>query len=145
MKIDVRRAAEQELDFIAALEKENFSIPEKREDFEKMLDSSDKVLLVATLDGERAGYVAAYTVARESDILTIAVEPRFRGSGVGRALILALFDALDGESDAVFLEVRKSNEAARKLYASSGFCEIGSRKNYYKLPTEDAILYKKDL
>ena len=145
MKIDVRRAAEPDLDFIAALEKENFSISEKREDFEKMLDSVDKVLLVATLDGERVGYVAAYTVARESDILTIAVEPRFRGSGVGRALILALFDALSGESDAVFLEVRKSNEAARKLYASSGFCEIGSRKNYYKLPTEDAILYKKDL
>lgn len=145
MKIDVRRAAEPDLDFIAALEKENFSISEKREDFEKMLDSADKVLLVATLDGERVGYVAAYTVARESDILTIAVEPRFRGSGVGRALILALFDALSGESDAVFLEVRKSNEAARKLYASSGFCEIGSRKNYYKLPTEDAILYKKDL
>ncbi len=145
MKIDVRRATEFDLDFIAALEKDNFSIPEKREDFEKMLASPDKVLLVATLDGVRAGYVAAYTVARESDILTVAVEPRFRGSGVGRALIFALFDALSGESDAVFLEVRKSNEAARRLYVSSGFLEIGSRKNYYKLPTEDAILYKKEL
>jgi len=145
MKIDVKRAEASNLDFIAALEKENFSLPEKREDFEKMLTAPDKVLLVATLDGVQAGYVAAYTVARESDILTVAVEPCFRGSGVGRALIFALFDALSGESDAVFLEVRKSNEAARSLYASTGFCEIGLRKNYYKLPTEDAILYKKDL
>jgi len=145
MKIEVRRAAESDLDFIAALEKESFSIPEKREDFEKMLCSPDKVLLVATCDGECAGYVAAYTVVRESDILTVAVEPRFRGCGVGRELLCALFDALSGESDVIFLEVRESNGAARKLYTSAGFSVIGSRKNYYKLPTEDAILYKKDL
>lgn len=145
MKIEIRRAVTGDLDFIAALEKANFSLPESREDFLKMLTSPDKVLLVATLDGERAGYIAAYTVCRESDILTVATAPHFRKMGVGRALIDALFEELCGESDVVFLEVRESNAAARGLYLSCGFGEIGTRKNYYKLPTEDAILYKKDL
>ena len=145
MKIEVRRAAECDLDFIAALEKETFSVPESREDFEKMLTSGDKVLLVATLDGEAAGYICAYTVCRESDILTVATAKHFRKMGVGRALLDALFASLDGVSDAIFLEVRESNASARRLYASCGFSEIGTRKNYYKLPTEDAVLYKKDL
>lgn len=145
MKIEVRRAAESDIDFIAALEKENFTLGESREDFVKMLADGEKVLLVATLDGERAGYVAAYTVCRESDILTVAVESAFRKNGVGKALLSALFDALQGQSDALFLEVRASNDAARKLYLACGFSEIGTRRNYYKLPTEDAILYKKDL
>ena len=55
------------------------------------------------------------------------------------------FDELCGKSDAVFLEVRRSNGAAISLYTSLGFENIGVRKNYYKLPTEDALLYKKDL
>lgn len=145
MKIEVRRACECDIDFIAVLERETFSLPESREDFLKMLCDGEKVLLVATLDGAAVGYIAAYTVCRESDILTVATDPAFRKMGVGRALLLALFDALHGKSDAIFLEVRVTNSAARHLYTACGFEEIGMRKNYYKLPTEDAVLYKKDL
>ena len=145
MKIEVRKALDGDLDFIASLEKANFSLPEKREDFEKMIDDGEKVLLLATFNGEAAGYVAAYTVLGESDILTVAVEPKFRGNGIGKALIIALEKELFGKSEAIFLEVRRSNESAIRLYESSSFCKVGERKNYYKLPTEDAILYKKDL
>ena len=145
MEIKIRAAEECDLDFVAELEKATFSLPESREDFSKMLADDTKILLVALCDGERAGYIGAYTVLRESDILTVAVLPAFRKSGVGRALVNALFDSLLGSSDALFLEVRESNAAARALYASLGFCEVGVRKNYYKLPTENAVLYKKDL
>ena len=65
--------------------------------------------------------------------------------GVGRELVKALFSELAGVSDALFLEVRASNFAAISLYTSLGFEKVGVRKNYYKLPTEDAILYKKEL
>ena len=68
-----------------------------------------------------------------------------RGKGIGRALLLELENILSEKSDAVFLEVRRSNVSARRLYESCGFSAIGERRNYYKLPTEDAILYKKDL
>ena len=145
MKIEIKKAAESDLDFIAELEKATFSLPQSRQDFIDMTENPEKHLLVAMLDGERVGYIGAYTVCRESDIMTVAVLPAFRQKGVGRALVNSLFDELLGKSDTLFLEVRESNSTARKLYSSLGFCEVGTRKNYYKLPTENAILYKKDL
>ena len=40
----------------------------------------------------------------------------------------------------LFLEVRASNEAAISLYRAFGFNPVGTRKNYYKNPSEDACL-----
>jgi len=45
----------------------------------------------------------------------------------------------------VFLEVRASNLAARKLYERVGFIEAGSRPRYYRDPAEDAVVYRKTL
>ncbi|MCG4308343.1 ribosomal-protein-alanine N-acetyltransferase, partial [Enterococcus lactis] len=45
----------------------------------------------------------------------------------------------------VFLEVRLSNEAARKLYESEKFRILGKRKSYYRNPTEDAIIMSRKL
>jgi len=44
---------------------------------------------------------------------------------------------------AAFLEVRESNTAARALYGSRGFREIGRRKNYYRRPVEDALVMRR--
>lgn len=145
MRTEIRRATPSDIAFIAKLEAETFSLPQSAESLSEMANGCAKILLVATLDGEYAGYIGAYTVCRESDIMTVAVLPAFRKKGVGRALVNALFDELNGESDALFLEVRASNTAAISLYTSLGFERIGVRKNYYKSPTEDAILYKKEL
>jgi len=40
----------------------------------------------------------------------------------------------------VFLEVRKSNEAAIALYKKHGYKPVGLRKNYYTSPVEDAVI-----
>jgi ribosomal-protein-alanine N-acetyltransferase len=39
----------------------------------------------------------------------------------------------------VFLEVRRSNEAAIAMYEAAGFATLGVRPNYYRRPTEDAV------
>ena len=145
MKTEIRKAFESDADSIAALEKETFSIPQSKDDFLEMTKAEGKHLLVATCDGEFAGYIGAYTVFGESDIMTVAVSPKYRKCGIGKQLVNALFEELCGKSEVVFLEVRASNVAAISLYTSLGFEKIGVRKNYYKLPTEDAILYKKEL
>jgi ribosomal-protein-alanine N-acetyltransferase len=54
-------------------------------------------------------------------------------------------EAQQTNSDAVFLEVRESNAAARRLYENLGFHENGRRKAYYAEPSEDAVLYSKTL
>lgn len=105
----------------------------------------------------RAGYccyvlvectqIVAYVVmsigVREAHILNICVSPEQRGLGYGRIMMhkmIALARRL--RSDMMFLEVRPSNAAARRLYEKLGFNEIGTRNNYY--PTEqgreDALL-----
>ena len=52
---------------------------------------------------------------------------------------------LVAQADSLFLEVRESNTAARKLYEKLGFRETGRRKAYYSNPIEEAILYSKTL
>ena len=143
--MQIRRAERGDLAFIVALEKETFSLPQSEAAFADMLGKEDHILLVAEQHGVPIGYVCAYTVCRESDILTVAVAPSARRCGAGRALIEALIEALTGDSDAIFLEVRQSNAPARALYASMGFCEVGVRRGYYQHPKEDAVLYKKEI
>lgn len=145
--IQIRRAEKEDVAFIAALEKATFSLPESESAFSDMLAKADHILLVATEGDQQLGYIGAYTVCRESDILTIAVLPAARGRGIGSALLSALMQMLkdSGESDAIFLEVRQSNTPARALYTSLDFTEIGVRRGYYQNPKEDAILYKRIL
>ena len=42
------------------------------------------------------------------------------------------------------LEVRESNQAAIELYRSLGFVAVGTRRNYYSQPLEDALLLRKE-
>jgi len=45
----------------------------------------------------------------------------------------------------VYLEVRDSNDRARRLYRSSGFEEVGRRRRYYRRPVEDAIVLRRTM
>jgi ribosomal-protein-alanine N-acetyltransferase len=49
---------------------------------------------------------------------------------------------LSGHRGEIFLEVRESNQTARKFYESIGFQEIGRRRDYYKNPVESGIVMK---
>ena len=136
----IREAKACDIAEIAALEAACFSFPWSASDFETMIAAPERTLLVAEeAGGGFLGYIGAYTVAGETDISTVAVLPAARGRGVGYALVSALTAKMPGD---VFLEVRKSNAAARALYEKCGFTPCGERKNYYAAPREDAVLYR---
>jgi ribosomal-protein-alanine N-acetyltransferase len=103
---------------------------------------------VIVMDG-RAGLRAwcAYRIAvGELLILNLAVDPAERRRGLGRRLLeFALRKGSAAGASRALLEVRASNEAARSLYAKSGFAPIGSRKEYYAQPLEDAVLLARPL
>lgn len=84
----------------------------------------------------------AFHVLDECHLLDIATEEKFRRQGVGAALIRELMKRA-GEKDGsvIYLEVREKNQAARGLYEKLGFVPVGKRKDYYKNPTDDAVLY----
>ena len=86
-----------------------------------------------------AGFALIRAVADEAELLTIAVEPRWRGKGVGRALMDAVFaDLMLSPARRMFLEVDEQNHAAIRLYEKLGFSTISSRKGYYPRPDGSA-------
>ena len=95
------------------------------------------LLLVLEEGGIVAGHIAVKLVADELHITTIAVRPEHRRRGYARTLVEGAFARARGVRTA-FLEVRPSNVAARYLYHSLGFSEVGVRRRYYG--DEDAIL-----
>jgi [ribosomal protein S18]-alanine N-acetyltransferase len=97
-------------------------------------------LLVAAFGMCLAGFLVGRTLApREHELLNLAVAPEFRRQGIGRALVGAWIEHLQG---AFFLEVRPSNTAARLFYKSLGFEEVTTRPEYYNDPSEEAVVLK---
>jgi ribosomal-protein-alanine N-acetyltransferase len=69
------------------------------------------------------------------------VAPEARRRGLARRLLRQVLEtAVHQGARAAHLEVRAGNEAARALYRSMGFREVGRRGGYYSAPTEDAVL-----
>lgn len=126
----------------AELEKRCFSSPWELEEYEKSRQREDFSCLCAYIGGEFSGFLMAFHVLDECHLLDIATEEKFRRQGVGAALIRELMKRA-GEKDGsvIYLEVREKNQAARGLYEKLGFAPVGKRKDYYKNPTDDAVLY----
>jgi ribosomal-protein-alanine N-acetyltransferase len=93
-----------------------------------------------------AGYCAAWFVLDEVHINNIAVRPELRGRGLGSALLARVIEEgrAAGATRAT-LEVRRSNDDARRLYERFGFRVAGVRRDYYTDPSEDAlVLWRED-
>lgn len=90
---------------------------------------------------EVVGFMLLQLAADEVELLDMAVRPDARRRGVGRQLISALVElARKRALRAIFLEVRRSNQAASNLYRSAGFDALSVRRDYYAAPREDAIV-----
>jgi len=103
---------------------------------------------VLALDGRRGlrGWCAYRLAVGELTILNLAVHPLDRRRGLGRLLLEAALRAGErGGARRALLEVRASNAAARTLYALFGFAPIGVRRDYYRLPGEDALVLGREL
>ena len=130
---------EKHLPALAELEKQCFHAPWS----EKMLreELGGGIFLVAEQDGEVQGYVGCQTVLDEGYITNVAVSPDFRRRGAARLLIAELIARAKEKGLAfVTLEVRESNAPAIALYGGAGFAPVGTRKNFYSNPAENALL-----
>jgi ribosomal-protein-alanine acetyltransferase len=89
------------------------------------------------------GFAVAHRVGNECEIENIVVNPESQRKGLGRILLEELLNRVQQvRCEAVFLEVRESNAAARGLYEKCGFREVGRRVKYYAQPQEDAAVYR---
>jgi [ribosomal protein S18]-alanine N-acetyltransferase len=96
---------------------------------------------VAEEEGIVCGLVVFRTMADEAEILNLAVDSTSRRRGIGWRLIEnALAACKTAGVKRIFLEVRDSNDAARKFYLRIGFTEVARRRKYYSEPIEDALV-----
>lgn len=139
----LRLATLADVDAVVEIERASFSDPWTRESFASVARRPEVIFRVAELEGEVAGYLVAWFAADEGELANVAVAAGMRGRGVGAALVDALLaDAVAQGVNAVYLEVRESNHAARALYASRGFADVGRRRHYYRRPVEDALVLR---
>ena len=90
--------------------------------------------------------VAASGAAGEWELENMAVAAAARRRGIGAELIGELVRTAEKrDARAIHLEVRAANQAARGLYERSGFRQVGVRPRYYSCPTDDAVLYTREL
>lgn len=86
------------------------------------------------------GFAIYWRVAGEGHLIRIAIEPAFRGKGLGQRFVAWLLeDMKKNKIENIYLEVRQSNRPAVRMYEHAGFEHVGIRRRYYE-DGEDAVL-----
>ena len=155
--IEVRQALEADIPRILGIEREaevaaHFAETDYRRAVASDASEVRRIVLVAEATGSVQGFLIARFLHEEWEIENVAVAKAARKLGFGARLVNAflqssncsIFGMNDARTEAepVFLEVRESNLAARKLYEKFGFAITGRRTAYYRNPQEDAISYR---
>jgi GNAT superfamily N-acetyltransferase len=135
--VELRPVGRDDFADTLALVRELYGLPDTdpephREAFESMVNDADATPFLAVADGEAAGYVGHRLRRRlnhatfEGWVSDLVVRERFRGRGIGRALLgaaIAEWRLRGGHQ--VMLEVAYERIAARALYESTGFVDQG--------------------
>ena len=140
-------AGEPDLDGVLEVEAESFTNPWTRDMYTWELQNRNvcHIYVVRTESCPVAGFCAFWLVFDEIHINNVAMRPGFRGQGIGTGLmhhVLAAAKELGARR--ATLEVRASNEQARRLYERLGFYVAGTRRSYYSNPVEDALILWRD-
>lgn len=97
-------------------------------------------------NGDVVGWAACLVVAGEAELLKIAVDTSYQRQGLGEYLLQNICILLKEKgAGKIFLEVRSQNIPALALYEKCDFTQIGMRKNYYSQPSDNALIFAKEL
>ncbi len=133
-------------DALAAIHKAAFtdSRPWESQEFRALLDQKFCFCV-----GDSKGFAFGRAIAGESELLTIAVLPKFQRQGIGQTLLTAYHqEALKRGASQCFLEVAQDNTSAISLYISDRYTQTSVRKAYYPRPegpAADALILTRNL
>lgn len=141
--MNIRKMTKKDVQAVYQMSTACFSVPWSQE---ALQEEVGKLYLVAELKGQLVGYIGLRQILDEGEIMNVAVSPEFRRQGIGEALLKQLIEEAKAcHICTIFLEVRESNDKARKLYEKFNFRTYDKRKAYYSKPVEDALLYFKKI
>ena len=135
-----RPMTKDDLDEVMAIERSAYRYPWSSGFFLQELQVACARSILAEIDGRICGYVLFWLLPGSIDVHNLAIAPELRRLGIARMLMRQVVAAAGAQAATrVTLEVRLSNEPAKKLYASMGFVQTGLRKGYYSDDGEDAF------
>ena len=132
-----------QIDEVVAIEEASFTNPWTREMYLAELENQGVSYCYLARDeaGVAVGFCSFWRVLDELHINNLAVMPDRRRTGVASALLAyILAEGAKLGARRATLEVRRSNESARRLYERFGFTVAGVRRGYYTKPNEDALV-----
>lgn len=143
----VRAMRAEDVERVAAIEREAFSAPWREETFRTLLGRPGAELLVLETDADGViGYTVMWCIEDQGELANIGIAETHRGRDLGNLLLdYSIALAMERGVTSLYLEVRESNERARHMYERRGFEEIGVRRDYYDDPREDARVLVKRL
>jgi [ribosomal protein S18]-alanine N-acetyltransferase len=144
--MSIRHATPADIPAMMALEKRAATAAHwSAEQYDRVFSNGapSRVLLIVEEESTLQAFVAGRVLDQEWEIENLAVAALARRRGLGSRLLGEFIEmARSRHAEAVFLEVRESNLAARRLYEKWAFVESRRRKRYYREPDEDAIIYQ---
>ncbi len=146
MEIGYYELTYDDIEKVSQMEREFFSTPWSEVSIAHYMEAGNTIFVVARHGEETIGYAAVMCVLNEGNLVSIGVHDDYRQMGIASELLDIVYDmAHDRGVTSINLEVRTSNEAAIALYEKHGFVQNGRRKDFYRDPKEDALLFIKEL
>ena len=139
----IRRITNDDIDDIIKLENDTINTTLGRELFELAVRSEMAYYYVYLENNKIVGYISSSFDGSTVEILNFCVYKEYQNKGIGTKLICHLLDECY-KKGALYsvLDVRESNDKARKLYSRLGYKDIHVRKAYYS-NGDNAILMQK--
>ena len=144
--VTLRELEWTDLTTLAALEQELFADDAWSEQtwWAELAGRPRRDYVVAEADGTIVGYAGLDVAGDVADVMTVATAPGHQRKGIGRLLLDDLTRRAVGHGcEALLLEVRADNDAARNLYDRNGFEVISVRRRYYQPGDVDALVMRR--
>ncbi|MDR2104626.1 MAG: ribosomal protein S18-alanine N-acetyltransferase [Deferribacteraceae bacterium] len=133
----IRRAFIDDLDDIVRIEKRSFVKPWSAESLEAEFNRPFSKIFLFTqeergelyITSKTLAYIIVWLLCPEGEIVSLAVDPLYRGRGIASALLRRLLTLFPNVYWA--LEVDISNTAALRVYEKCSFKKRRKIKNYY--------------
>lgn len=163
----IYKARSENLNAVKDLEQECKLSPWSINDYENELKRNDSIFYVAIKNDEVTGFLLARLIMNYNsnsnvikilnisnsdsnynfiELFNIGIRKNDRRKGLAELLLEKLIaDGSLNNADHIFLDVRKSNEPAVRLYDKFGFDIIYERKDFYRDPVENGLGMKLSL
>lgn len=141
--VKIERLIKEDIPQVVLLEEELLGDSLGKEMLENEINNESICFLAAKDNKKVLGYIGAYVIEGEMEILNFVVDKIHQHSGIGTLLFNTLLE-LYPNTKSIILEVRENNEQGINFYKKNNFNVISKRKHYYK-NGDDALVMMKEL